>query len=84
MAFCPPARMGIATERLFTWTQARYIGSMSHAQPRRGEHGDHVDTSQVGTERSCRGDGQGPLALWLSAERSVVPYAPTFRIVVYR
>jgi hypothetical protein len=36
---------------------------MSHAQPHKGEHGDYVNASSVGTERSCRREGQGPLAL---------------------
>ena len=60
LAFCPSARMGVATERMFSWIQVRYTNLMSHAQPYRGDHVDYVDISSVGKERSCRREGLVP------------------------
>jgi len=82
LAFCHPARMGLATERTFSWIQTRFIRPMSHAQHRRGEHGDYVDTSEVITERSCRREGQSPLAFWvLACSRLWCLYATILPIV---
>ena len=38
---------GVVTEGMFPWNQARYIGSMSHAQSHRDEHSDYVYTERL-------------------------------------
>ena len=48
---------GVVTEGMFPWNQVRYIGSMSHSQRHRDEHGDYVYTA-VGMEHSCRREGK--------------------------